>query len=120
MSAGDEIGRRRGHHHALRPAGQLDMPHAGLGVLVQELDVHRVAGHGLKCQRGNEGPGAVSHHHAHVGARVTQTPHQFSRLVGCDPPRYAQQNVLAFDCHLPSVSAAGAAGYPAMFLAAGR
>ena len=80
--AGEEIRRGRSDQHQVRPAGQLDVAHGGLGARVQQIGVHRVPGQRLHGKRRDELAGALRHHHAYFGAGVLQPADQIRALVG--------------------------------------
>ena len=80
--AGEEIRRGRSDRHQVRPAGQLDVAHGGLGARVQQIGVHRVPGQRLHGKRRDELAGALRHDHAYFGAGVLQPADQIRALVG--------------------------------------
>jgi hypothetical protein len=107
--AGDEIRRGRGDYDPPGPARQLNMPHAGLGLIIEQFSVHRIAGHCLEGKGGDESLGSAGHDHPHIGALVAQPAHQFSRLVGRDTAGNPQHDVLAVHFWSRSMSASAAA-----------
>ena len=66
-----KIGRSRGDEHEVRPAGQLDVTHSGLGRRIPQVGAHRATGHRLKRHRCHELLGAGAHDDLHLGALVS-------------------------------------------------
>ena len=82
----------RRDQHEIRPSSQLDVPHPGLGLLVEQLAVHRVGGERLEGQRSHELPGPRGHHDPHLEIPVAQPSNKVGSLVGRDAARDAQHD----------------------------
>ena len=86
---GEHVGGGRRDEHQVRPPGELDVAHPGLGLLIEQLAVHGVRGERLEGQRGHELPRRRGHHDPHVEISVTQPSNQVASFVGrdaaCDP-----------------------------------
>ncbi len=91
---GDAVGAGRGDQDQIAPAGQFDMPHAGLGIMVQQFGMHRPARQGLHGQGGDKFTGGAGHHHPYVGAPFAQAAHQIRAFVGGDTAGDTEQDAL--------------------------
>jgi hypothetical protein len=101
--ARDQVGGGRGDEDQVGPARQLDMAHGGFGGRVEQVEVHRMAGEGLQGQRGDEFAPALGHHHAHFGALILESAHQFGALVGGDAATDADDDAFAIQpLHRPA------------------
>ena len=78
--------------HEIRPPGELDVSHPGLGLLVEQIAVHRIGGEGLEGQRSHELARGGGHHDPHLEAPVVQSSNEVGRLVGRDAARDAQHD----------------------------
>ena len=80
----EHVGGGRRDEHQICPPGELDVAHPGLGLLVEQLAVHRVGGERLEGQRGHELPGRRGHHDPHLEIPVPQPSNQVGSFVGRD------------------------------------
>ena len=68
------------------------MAHPCLGLLVEQVAVHRVGGERLEGERGHELPSRRGHHDPHIEIPVAQTSNEVGSLVGRDAARDAQHD----------------------------
>jgi hypothetical protein len=85
--------------HALGPAGQFDVAHRGLALLVPQAYAYRLPGQGLERGRRDEVRGAFGHHHAHLGLEVAQAADEFADLVRGDAAGDADQDATLTKTH---------------------
>ena len=78
----EQIGRCRSNKHLVGPAREFDMAHRSLGGFVPQAGSHRIARQRLEGRRADKAGGIGGHHHANLGARITQPAHKLGRLVG--------------------------------------
>ena len=96
---GDELGSRRRDDDLLRPPRKFDVPHRSLGALVPQIGPHRLAGHGLKSERGYELLGAARHNDLNFRASFDEATHQVRAFVGGDAAGHAEQNLSGLRTH---------------------
>ncbi len=58
-----------------------------------------MSGERAKGERGHEARGRARHHHTHVGAFLHEQPQELRRLVGRDPPRDPEHDLLSLELH---------------------
>lgn len=81
------------------------MPHGRFGGGVEQVQMHRVPGKGLKGERGDELAAALGHHDTHLGALVAQPADQFGALVGGDTAADAQNDAFTIEpLHRPALN----------------
>ena len=88
----EHVGGGRRDEHQIRPSSELDVSHPRLGLLVEQVAVHRVGGERLEGQRSHELPGRRGHHDPHLEIPVAQPSNEVGGFVGRDAARDAQHD----------------------------
>jgi hypothetical protein len=87
-----EVRARRGHHDAVGPAREFDVPHRRLGRGIPQVAAHRPARERLERGRADEVLRALRHYDLDLGALLAQASDEFGALVGSDAAGDAEQD----------------------------
>ena len=95
----DGVGARRRDENSLSPAGEFDVSHGGLALLVPETHADRLPGKRLEGGGRDEVGRAFGHHHAHLGLEVAQAADELADLVGGDTSGNANEDATLAKTH---------------------